>query len=129
VRVQVGARITPPRAYVCVVECACMAAFADDRLWLTLAREAGIRLPRHSAAWTTTGARRWLRKLGVSLEAYLDWTGYRRLRTFGALNPGWGLRPWAGILLEWHMEATQPDRFHAILDALPPVRALPLESL
>jgi hypothetical protein len=100
-----------------------MAAFADDRLWLALAREAGVRLPRHSAAWTTGAAKRWLRKLGVPLEAYLEWTGYRRLRDFGALNPDWGLRPFAGMLLEWHMEATRPDRWHAILDALPPVRA------
>jgi hypothetical protein len=98
--------------------------FAADRVWLALARDSQVRLPPRHIPWTTARARRWLRRLAIPHATYLQWTGYRALSDFGALNPDWDLRAWVGVLLEWRTEAAQPERFHTLLAASTPERAL-----
>jgi hypothetical protein len=75
--------------------------FLDEGEWKRLAKAAGIRLPQWQTPVTTAGMRRSLRKLGVSVKAYLAWSGETRLAEFAARNPDWPLRAWVGLVLEW----------------------------
>jgi hypothetical protein len=45
--------------------------------------------------------RRSLKKLGLSVKAYLAWSGETTLAEFAARNPQWRLRAWLGLVLEW----------------------------
>ena len=45
-------------------------------------------------------AARVLRKLGVTNDQYLAWTGGQRLHEFAVANPTWTLAQWKGLLME-----------------------------
>ncbi|MEW6048814.1 MAG: hypothetical protein AB1609_20450 [Bacillota bacterium] len=82
--------------------------YADMAEWERLAREAGLRLPMSWQPVTPAGMKRWLRRLGIPLRAYLAWNGAgldgnetsARLADFARRNPDWSLRAWAGLVLE-----------------------------
>ena len=74
--------------------------FLDAVDWEALARARGLRLPQWHHACTPGGMRRWLRKLGITVEDYLSFAGERTLRDFGRKNPDWSLRAWAGVVLD-----------------------------
>jgi hypothetical protein len=71
-----------------------------EREWLALAREAGLHLPVKATPLTTGGMEAWLRKLGLTVAQYCQWDASRTLKDFARLNPTWGLRSWAGLVLE-----------------------------
>lgn len=75
-------------------------SFTDHYHWAELARERGIRLPLWRMACTTGGMRRFLKKLGITVDEYLADNNERNLRVFGQKNPTWPLRAWVGIQLE-----------------------------
>jgi len=75
-------------------------SFADHIHWQDLAREKGIRLPLWRMACTTGGMRRFLKKLGVTVDEYLSANDERNLKVFAKKNPTWPLRAWVGIQLE-----------------------------
>lgn len=74
--------------------------FADAAYWAELARTRGLRLPQWHRPVTTGGMRRWLRKLGLSVEEYYRFSGERTLKDFARANPTWPLRAWVGVLLD-----------------------------
>lgn len=76
--------------------------FLDDPNWTELARVRGVRLPRWSNPRTPGSMRRWLRKLGLSVDWYRDQNGYRTLGEWIKANPRWPLRTFVGLCLEEH---------------------------
>ena len=74
--------------------------FEADANWADLAKARKLRLPRHNAACTTGQMERWLRKLGLSVQFYKDWSGFKTLRDWRVKNPEWGLRSFVGCMLE-----------------------------
>lgn len=81
--------------------------FSDANRWDEMAKEVGVRLPQWRMKTTTGGIRRWLRKIGVSVDKYLADNNDKRLGDFITRNPDWPLRAWAGIQLEnilWERE-------------------------
>lgn len=73
--------------------------FLDDPLWVELAREAGIRLPRIERKPTGALMVKTLKKLG-NPENCLTITGYPTWARLFAANPLWPARAWVGLLLE-----------------------------
>lgn len=81
--------------------------FADSNNWNELARQAGVRLPQWRMKATPGGMRRFLKKIGWSVDKYLDDNNEKTLKVFAQLNPDWPLRAWAGMQLEnlfWERE-------------------------
>jgi hypothetical protein len=74
--------------------------FLDDGAWMEMAATRGFLLPRPDTPCTTGGMERWLRKLGLSLDWYQEWTGYSKLSEWIARNPGFPLRSFVGQALE-----------------------------
>ena len=74
--------------------------FADMNEWERLAVEAGVQLPYFDTPLTTGIMERWLRKLGISREAYYGWDGSGRMSDFPRRNPTWTARAWVGLILE-----------------------------
>ena len=74
--------------------------FADDKQWALNAKVLGVRLPKSGTPLTTGRMRPWLRKLGISNERYLDYSGGQQLKQFIPANPGWTLRAFAGLMTE-----------------------------
>ena len=83
--------------------------FLDENLWKELARTGKTRLPRHGQAVTTGRMERWLRKLGITVPAYKNWSGERSLKAFSLNNPTWDYRAWAGLVLE-HREDMMEEK-------------------
>lgn len=74
--------------------------FADHERWQEMARARGIRLPLWRMPVTTGGMRRFLKKLNITVDEYLEENNERNLKVFPARNPTWPLRAWVGIQLE-----------------------------
>ena len=74
--------------------------FLDAPEWDRLARRYGIRLPQWHVPPKFSKISMWLRKLGVTKTAYLEWSGGRDLSDCQRLNPDWPLRAEVGNLLE-----------------------------
>ena len=80
----------------------------DEGEWLEMAKAAGIRLPPYGVPCTTGRMSDWLAKLGIPLDAYLDWMGAglsgtetsAKLSDFVKRNPDWPLKAWLGLVLE-----------------------------
>ncbi len=80
----------------------------DEDEWSALAAAAGVRLPPYGVPCTPGRMSGWLAKLGIPLDAYLDWNGAgingksdaARLSDFPKRNPGWPLKAWLGLVLE-----------------------------
>lgn len=75
--------------------------FAERYVWLELAKARKLRLPLWRFPCTTTGMRRYLKKLQIEVPEYLEVNNEKNLRHFGKLNPDWPLRAWIGLQLEW----------------------------
>jgi len=75
--------------------------FTDDKHWIELAWTyfPNRRLPAWSERCELTRMRDWLRRLRIKETKYEAATG-TTLQEFIDLNPGWGLRPFVGLLLE-----------------------------
>ena len=74
--------------------------FLDADHWAELAKALGLRLPLWRQPPTRGQMSKWLRKLGVSLTQYQEWSGDQTLEEFAKRNPSWPLRAWVGMLLE-----------------------------
>ena len=74
--------------------------FMDAPNWRRLASGRGVILPAWGIPPTPGAMERWLKKLGMSVPAYLEWAGERTLKDFAAANSLWPLRAWVGCLLE-----------------------------
>lgn len=74
--------------------------YLDDGYWLELASARGVRLPYTTTPCTTGGMEKWLRRVGLSVEWYRDWTGYDKLTEWIVRNPGFSLRAFVGQALE-----------------------------
>lgn len=74
--------------------------FAEGLHWAELAKKRGIRLPLWRMPITSGGMRKYLKKLGVEVEQYLEYNNEKNLREFAKRNPEWPLRAWVGLLLE-----------------------------
>lgn len=74
--------------------------FSDAIRWQELAKLHGVRLPLWRMPVTTGGMRRFLKKINVTVEEYLQANNERTLKVFSTNNPDWPLRAWAGIQLE-----------------------------
>lgn len=72
-----------------------------ETFWLDEARRRGIRLPSYSAMPMPRKMKVWLKRLGMSIQRYYEWSGTHALREFGEMNPEWTLVQWVGIILEW----------------------------
>lgn len=72
----------------------------DDEYWVELARKYKVRLPQHRTPLATGPMERWLKQLGISNKAYLQYTGNQNRAQFIAANPDWTLRGFVGLLLE-----------------------------
>jgi hypothetical protein len=79
----------------------------DDAEWLRLAGLAGVRLPRQCRACTSMSMSKWLTKLGFDMEWFQDHFGMAQLADWPKRNPAWGLRRFAGELLEEMDSSTQ----------------------
>ncbi len=73
--------------------------FLDAERWAELARARNVRLPLWRMRCTRGQMTKWLRKLGVPLSQYLEWSGERNLGDFVTHDPDWPLRAWVGLLL------------------------------
>ena len=74
--------------------------FAEESVWLELARSRGIRLPPYGVATTPGQMEKFLRKLNLSTEWYREWSGFPTLAVWPEHNPTWPLRAFVGLLLE-----------------------------
>jgi hypothetical protein len=87
--------------------------FDMEPTWNKLASARGIRrLPLWGIPPTPTGIRRWLMRLGVTVDQFLDWAGAVTLSDFAEWNPDWPLRALVGLLLEdfpAQMQREQPE--------------------
>ena len=72
----------------------------DKKMHIRLAVEGKIRLPQAKTALTTAGMEKWLRRLGLSVSWYKDWSGFVTLKEFIVANPTWTLRNVVGLWLE-----------------------------
>ena len=59
-----------------------------------------VRLCRRNAAIRPLAMKRILRQLGVSVTAYLRWTGEQSFADFIRMNPTWSLRAWQVLIIE-----------------------------
>ena len=84
--------------------------FADSNLWLELAKERKLRLPLWRFPCTTGGMRKYLKKLNVSVDEYLEYSGEKILKVFPRNNPEWPLRAWVGLVLEWQNWKDNPPQ-------------------
>lgn len=75
-------------------------SFADTYYWEELAHRYKIRLPNWSYRPTVSLMRKWLKRLQISVDAYLLWDGDKVLSDFSERNPDWPLSSWVGLLLE-----------------------------
>ncbi len=75
-------------------------SFADAHIWEELAGERHVRLPPWGEPLTVSLMHRWLKRLGISLEAYRDWVGFNREQKWIDANSDWPARAWVGLLLE-----------------------------
>ena len=82
--------------------------FGTDGYWVELAHGRHMRLPAWGTPITTSAIRKWLKKLGRSVEWYRDWQGEKDLADFTKRNPGWPLRALIGLLLE-EVEVEESD--------------------
>lgn len=76
----------------------------DRAYWELIAKRRKLRLPLWRMPCTTGGFRRWLRKLGIEVEEYLEANNDKRLNEFIVMNPDIPLRAWVGQQLEWSDE-------------------------
>ncbi len=80
--------------------------------WSDLAARFGVKLPPYGVPVTNGGIRRFLGKVGVSVDESLAWDGDRTLSGFGRRNPTWPLKSLAGLILEaldsGHLAAIAP---------------------
>ena len=87
-----------------------MVALRDDFLdadhWAEMAKARKLRLPLWRMKCTRGQMGKWLKRLNVSTEQYLEWSGERTLSDFSRHNPDWPLRAWIGVLLEWIDDAS-----------------------
>ncbi len=74
--------------------------FLDSDEWERMAHERGLRLPQWHIGPTPGRIQVWLRKLGISRTAFLEWGNFRSFGDFAALNPDWPMRALVGLLLE-----------------------------
>ena len=74
--------------------------FLDAGRWEELARAQNVRLPSWLLSCTPGRMAIWLKRLGLSLTAYRQWSGLRTLAEFREQNPAWPLRAFVGLLLE-----------------------------
>lgn len=75
--------------------------FIEAGWWLRLASARGLTLPPWGEPATTGAMETWLRKCGMSVPQYFRLSGFNSLGSWIRENPGWPLRAWAGICLEW----------------------------
>ena len=75
--------------------------FADHQHWHDLARKHGVRLPAYSTMTSTASMKKYIKRCGLTVPQYLEWTGYKRLNDWTRLNPDWPLTAFVGLLLEW----------------------------
>ena len=74
--------------------------YADEPLWLELAKARGIRLPQRGTPLTTARMKQMARLVGWTPEDYRQWSGFRTFAAFIEANPTWSARAFAGLLLE-----------------------------
>jgi hypothetical protein len=74
--------------------------FMEEERWKDLAREARISLPFWFARPSDQAIKSLLRRLGVSYNTYIEAFGWESAAHFEQLNPKWGMRPLAGLILE-----------------------------
>lgn len=72
----------------------------DRPLWDRLYREAGVRQPPHRFQCTPRLMRRYLKRIGVSVEQYREMTGFSTLKAFQEANPSVPLWAFVGMVLE-----------------------------
>ena len=87
--------------------------FLDAPHWAELGSAYGRRLPSWGTPCTTGSMTKWLKRAGLSVAWYREWSGYQSLQQWIDANPLWPLRAWAGICLE---ERESAD-YHAALVA------------
>lgn len=75
--------------------------FSTKDNWLRLSKKYRIRLPLWRIPCTTGGMRRFLKKMDISVDEYLEANNFKNLKVFPALAPEWPLRAWVGLQLEW----------------------------
>lgn len=85
------------------VDCGLVGGLVDGRegFWAEEAHRRGIRLPRRDALFTNGAMEHWLRRLGIEMSIYYEWSGTKVLQEFRDMNEGWTLQQWVGLLLEW----------------------------
>jgi hypothetical protein len=74
--------------------------FLDADNWTELAHTYGLRLPVWGTPCTTGAMTRWLKRTGLSVAWYREWSGYQSLQQWIDANPLWPLRAFAGLCLE-----------------------------
>ena len=74
--------------------------WADAPLWAGLYRDAGVRQPPHRLLCTPRLMRRYLKKVGVSVDQYREITGFKTLKAYQEANPSVPLWAFIGTLLE-----------------------------
>ncbi|MGE5619067.1 MAG: hypothetical protein ACM3US_07390 [Sphingomonadaceae bacterium] len=72
----------------------------NDREWVALAKQKGVRLPGPDVVATPAGLERRLHALGIPVAAFLAWAGERSLDEYIQRDPSWGLRACIGLALE-----------------------------
>lgn len=74
--------------------------FLDNNEWDRLGQKFNVRLPQWHQGPETGKLERWLRKLGVSIADYKEYSADKYMSDFARLNPGWPLRAFVGLILE-----------------------------
>lgn len=69
-------------------------------MWAGLYRKAGLRQPPHSLSCKPRLMRRYLNRIGVSVEQYRQITGFKTLKDYQEANPCVPLWAFIGTILE-----------------------------
>ena len=73
----------------------------DTHEWERLARRYGVRLPPWGESPRRATMGRFLKKVGLTWQDHREWSGWSMPETWIEHNPGWPLRAWAGLMLEY----------------------------
>ena len=84
--------------------------FLDADVWAELAKARKLRLPLWRQRCSRGQMGKWLKRLGISMTTYQEWSGEKTLAEFPSRNPDWPLRAWVGLLLEWDKQPNLDTR-------------------
>jgi hypothetical protein len=74
--------------------------WADEQVWLRMFAYFGFQKPLYYLCPTASNCRKYLKKLGLEVSSYKEWTQVETMSEFQKLNPKCPLWAWVGQICE-----------------------------